>query len=167
MWSVASPSDVLAARDARQAIVDRAAARGVGVTVVVSANVPGAEKNRPGVGALVAATRARLAAAFDGAVIDPVAVDALGPWIVACVPGDAREAKRRAVAIEEAEPAARLADVDVYDREGRPVGRAEIGLAPRRCLLCDEPAVDCMRVGRHALPALIERVDALLANRHG
>jgi holo-ACP synthase CitX len=154
---------VLAARDARQAILDRAA--GAGVLVVVSTNVPGARKDRPGASELVARMGARVAEAFAGAAIERMSADALGPWLVARVAGDAREVKRIAVAIEEGDAAGRIADLDVVDRDGRLVGRAAIGLGPRRCLLCDEPAVDCMRIGRHAPAALIERVDALLTDR--
>ena len=76
--------------------------------------------------------------------------------------GRQRQAKRRCLTIEERDPAARLVDLDVYDRDGAQLGRAQLGLPTRRCLICGEAAVDCMREKRHPLEAIVARTDELL-----
>jgi phosphoribosyl-dephospho-CoA transferase len=39
----------------------------------------------------------------------------------------------------------------------------KLGLAPRRCLVCAEPALECIRVGRHTPEELEEAVRGLIA----
>ena len=50
----------------------------------------------------------------------------------------------------------------MYDPAGRQLDRAALGLAPRACLLCPAPAVECIRLGRHPLPEVLDRVRGLL-----
>ena len=38
-----------------------------------------------------------------------------------------------------------------------PIGREELGLEPRKCLLCDRPARECMRARSHSTEELLER----------
>ncbi len=64
--------------------------------------------------------------------------------------------------IEAENPSARLLDVDVYRPDGSQVDRASLGLPPRSCLLCAEPARECILLRRHSNPELLERVDSLL-----
>lgn len=77
-------------------------------------------------------------------------VTAMGPEALWLVEGDARDAKRLTVAIEERHPLGRLFDLDVETREGA-LGRASLGLGPRQCLVCGSPARECGRSQRHAL----------------
>lgn len=62
----------------------------------------------------------------------------------------AEEAKRRAVGIEETHMLGRLFDIDVILPDVRPLGRHDIGMSPRKCILCDNEARLCMRLRRHA-----------------
>ena len=38
-----------------------------------------------------------------------------------------------------------------------PIGREELGLGPRKCLLCDRPARECMRARSHSTEELLEK----------
>ncbi len=38
-----------------------------------------------------------------------------------------------------------------------PIGREELGLEPRKCLLCDRPARECMRARSHSTEELLEK----------
>lgn len=60
------------------------------------------------------------------------------------------EAKKIACRIEENHPLGRLFDLDVIDPTGTPVQRSAAGVAPRRCLLCDNEARYCMRNHTHS-----------------
>lgn len=42
------------------------------------------------------------------------------------------------------------------------VSRADIGLAPRRCLLCENEVRYCMRAKTHTTSELLERIEQLL-----
>ena len=62
--------------------------------------------------------------------------------------------KALAVALEDAHPLGRLFDLDVLGPDGEKRSRGELGLPPRRCLLCGRPAPVCARSRAHPLEAL-------------
>ena len=169
-------STALAARDAREAAVRQALAEQGAHSplsvVTISLNLPGSARHLPGCATLFAAGAAALEAAVgrEGAVLRSASAekrstnDALGPFGVWHAALDAPVVKRLGVALEHDVPGGRLLDVDVYDGDGRQVGRAAFGLPPRRCFLCAEPAHDCGRLARHAAEDLARVVQALLAH---
>lgn len=139
---------LLESREARQAIVDRAVGP-VGPLLIVAANLPGVDKSPPGLDAFwseaLRAIEARLPAASLQA-----GRDAMGPWALYRVSVVADTAKRTAADIEGALPGGRLLDLDVVCTDGRRLGRASLGLSPRPCLLCAQPAFECIRLKRHS-----------------
>lgn len=140
---------LLAARDARQALIERCGDGRVAV-LVVAANVPGADKRLPGVERLVDAAAEAVRSALPDAARAGGGEDALGPYAIFTSARPADAIKRAAVQIEEGLPSGRLLDIDVHAADGRQVDRASLGLPPRRCLVCDEPAADCIRTSRHS-----------------
>ncbi len=157
--------DFLDARDGRQRELERAlaAARGRGLAAVVTlgANLPGADKHRPGVARLA---RAGLAALRAHPGLEPFhqQSDLLGPFAVLLAAGPAEAAKGAALALEAGLAGGRLLDVDVYPADGTQLDRRALGLPPRTCFLCAEPAAACARAGRHPAGELLARADALL-----
>lgn len=157
-----SRREALRARDARQEAMDRWC--GLGTTVVaISLAVPGPAKLPPGAMKLWSWATSELRHAFPPAQRVHVSTDGLGPFELWTIPDDASIVKRRCVAVENARPAARLLDVDVYSPEGTPIDRASLQLPPRTCLCCGEPARDCVRARRHAPEDVVARALALLA----
>ena len=156
----------LETRDDRQRELERALAEagacGAASVLMVSANVPGDAKARPGLAELVHGALDRLEDAI-GLEVGLSRVDALGPFHLGHAPVAPEEAKQAALLIEAGTPAGRLLDLDLYRLDGVQLDRAALGLAPRTCLLCGEPAGACIRLRRHAPEALVARVDALLA----
>lgn len=63
---------------------------------------------------------------------------------------DARQIKMHCVRLEQDMPLGRLLDIDVTDENGTPIGRAELGLPPRKCFLCEKNAAECVASGRHS-----------------
>ena len=157
----------LAARDARQALLDLHRPPAGAALVAVALNLPGPAREPPGALELQAWALARLVGAFPAARPVHSEGDALGPVTLFLVGGDPREVKRGCLAIEEARPAARLVDHDVLGPDGVPVGRAALGRPPRPCLLCEAPAVECIRLGRHPRADVLARVQALLGDWSG
>ncbi len=153
----------LEARDARERELHRALAQrgGAASILFVGCNVPGPAKLRPGLSRLAQG-------ALDGLEV-PAAhsgFDALGPFHIAFSDGDPLRIKAAAVALEALTPSGRILDIDVYRPDGTQVDRASLGLPQRPCLLCDEPARECIRAGRHPQAELLAKVDALL-REHG
>jgi holo-ACP synthase CitX len=137
---------------------------GAGRTLVaLSLAVPGVAKAPPGAGALFAWAAREIGRAFPGAEQLDLRVDTLGPFALWSTETWPDAAKARCVSLEASRPAARLLDLDVYSPEGAPVDRASLLLLPRRCLCCDQPARDCIRLGAHGFPELAARARELLA----
>jgi len=154
---------LLAARDARQALLDAHRPAPGQALLAVSLNVPGPEKEPPGALELFAWAVARACVALPGVRPLHSQGDAAGPFALLAVAAPPGEAKRICLSIEAERPAARLLDLDVHGEDGRAVDRSALGLPPRACLLCGEPARECIRAARHPLADLQAKVRTLLA----
>jgi holo-ACP synthase len=161
--SAKSLPSLLAARDERQESLARVLRAGRPATVFLSLNIPGGEKTPAGARALFTSFLSQLALVFPGSSPAYQALDALGPYAIISVDGDAVDAKRRCIVLETGDPAARLVDLDVYSAAGVQIDRRSLGLPARRCLVCALPAVDCMRSGRHPLAEVVARSHELLS----
>jgi holo-ACP synthase CitX len=162
-----SGNEYLAARDARHervlAACRLARQRAEGVVIVVSVNVPGPEKNRPGLEGLVERGTAALGAPGIEGTLVFAGTDLLGPYRILIASGPAVRIKAAAIDLEDRLPGGRVLDVDVLAPDGEPVDRRTLGLAPRCCYACDRPARECILLERHSLAELLAAVDAHLA----
>lgn len=70
--------------------------------------------------------------------------------------------KQRTVQIEDSAPVARLFDMDVLDCTGQKLERNSLGFAPRKCLICDQPAHICGRSRAHSVVQLQHKTEELL-----
>ena len=77
--------------------------------------------------------------------------------------GQPLEVKKAAAELEDTHPLGRLMDLDVIGPEG-PIGRADIGLQERRCLICEKPARYCMRAGSHTHEELMAKIKQLVSS---
>ncbi len=129
--------------------------------VFASTNIPGRDKSPPGVAGLLWQAGDAIARSLPSDLLDR-GQDLLGPFAIFSVglPPDA--VKRTTIDIETSLPAGRLLDLDVYGPPGRQVDRAAIGAPARPCLVCDCPAVECIRLSRHPAEDLSAAVARLL-----
>lgn len=154
-------NSILAARDARQELLDGLFPTPFPATVMLSLNLPGAEKTGAHAERLFAwgeqelVSAMKVTPAFSGA-------DALGPFALYRTRLQATQVKRLGMALEAMHPAGRLLDLDVYDHAGRQVGRAELDIAPRSCLICLEPALACIHAKRHSTEELALKARAVI-----
>jgi triphosphoribosyl-dephospho-CoA synthase len=157
--------DFLAARDGRQRelnrILGQVRAEDAASLLSISANVPGCDKHRPGIARLLRGAMDSLQKSIGLKVLF-IRRDILGPFHIASSNQRPIDAKRTALLIEAEDPSSRLLDVDVYRPDGSQVDRAGLGLPPRPCLVCAEPARECILLRRHSDPELLVRVDSLL-----
>ena len=145
--------DILAARDARVARQQAMQAAG-GVLLSLTLVAPGAVKRSPLLDAIFAAALAALRPLVDDARARIEAVDDSGHHALYLLDGEARDWKTRMLALENRAPLSRLWDIDIIDRDGVAVSRRDLGLPPRRCLICDADAKTCARERRHSIAAL-------------
>ena len=156
--------ELLAAREAREALLAAVLREATAALVLISSAIPGPDKTPPGSAALFAWGLQELQQRLGNCRIMAEGDDVLGPYCIIAAAGDIHALKTTALDIETALPAACLLDLDVYSADGMRIGRAELGAPARRCLLCAEPAVDCIRLNRHPMERLLEHVGQLLSS---
>lgn len=94
------------------------------------------------------------------------------------VPLPATLVKKTCCQIEDSHPLGRLMDIDVITANVMPgpsttvmpgltghlLDRSAVGLPPRRCLLCEQPARYCMRAHTHSLEELLYKIEQMVAD---
>lgn len=163
MSSARLRNSIITARDRRQELLEVYLKRGYPATVFLSLNIPGTEKNPPGVESLLSRALRGFASAFPNAGNLTRSRDLLGPYAFISLNHEPACVKRRCIDMESAYPFARLIDFDIFNESGCQIGRAALGLPPRSCLVCDLPAVECIRLRRHTSGEVKGRADELLA----
>lgn len=83
------------------------------------------------------------------------------------VDGDPLAIKRAVSAAEDKDRLGRLFDIDVIRPDGEKVSREDLGLPPRTCLLCGQPAHACSRSRSHSVAELVEEIQRILAEKFG
>ena len=81
------------------------------------------------------------------------------------VDGDLLDVKKACCGIENGHPYGRLMDLDVLEPVGEsvmPVSRDRVGEPPRRCLVCDRPARECMRAHTHTFDEIVQTIDKII-----
>lgn len=159
-----SAINFLEARDSRQDALALQLGKGYSATIFLSLNIPGYEKTPPGTEALFLWVFTELANLFSGLVTLVEENDALGPYAIMGIDLEPQAVKKECIALESGHVYARLVDIDVYSADGRQIDRGSLGLPTRTCLLCAQPAVECIRAKRHSYEEVIARVHELLSN---
>lgn len=73
-----------------------------------------------------------------------------GPAFFISTKADAKKIKKICVEFEESIPGGRILDIDVMDSNGIPIGRSNINLPPRKCFVCENPAMICVSRKLHS-----------------
>lgn len=155
-------AELLATRDQREQRLRQISKHLRQPIVQLSLNIPGPNKLPPGAEQLFRWGLRQVLELLPMVESCSHGHDLLGPWTLLGTDLDAHRFKQQAVQLEAAIPAARLFDIDVYDREGQQLGRRELGLPPRPCLICKGPAVDCIRQQLHSEKQLKAKINVLL-----
>ena len=152
---------LLTARDQRQARLDALFPTPFPATLMLSLNLPGDRKSGERASRLFDWGEKALLAALP-VVLVAHGTDALGPFGLYRSTLNARQVKRLGIRLESGHPAGRLLDLDIFNHAGQSVDRSGLGLRPRSCLLCPEPALACIRAQRHSSEALQAVAEAVI-----
>lgn len=113
-------------------------------------NIPGPIKNDK---QLLYAFEAGLKQIEEAELIVDWRENTTGPEAILIYAKDADETKLDMIKIEEGFPLGRLFDLDVAGAD-----RKALDLAPRKCLICDEPAHVCSRSRKHGLEEVLNKI---------
>ena len=137
-------------------------ARGVSFLLQISLNIPGFPKDMPENGDVLSSA----ARVFEKKIREHPSVhvfisNGAGRAEILSFGGDALSAKASCMEIEEGHEWGRAIDADIITQNG-PLSRSSLGIEPRRCLLCGEPAKICARRRAHATRELRAEISRLL-----
>lgn len=152
---MATINTVLERREARVRLRARLQQEHPWPAVVFSLNIPGPEKTGDRYNLIHKAGERELEDLLSAGKMDVirrcVVYGACGREAFFIVRAGVRELKELCCRIEEENPLGRLFDMDVYDGNGTPLSRSDLGKPSRRCFLCSAPAAECARSRRHSL----------------
>lgn len=94
-------------------------------------------------------------------IIEEVSYNNSGPEYFGIIAKDAKELKAITVEIEDKHPLGRIYDFDLWEGMEHQLSREEMGMVPRKCLLCQEDAFICSRSRNHSLEELISRIEEM------
>ncbi|MCC5909073.1 MAG: citrate lyase holo-[acyl-carrier protein] synthase [Clostridiaceae bacterium] len=72
------------------------------------------------------------------------------------------EVKKKTIVIEEHHPLGRLFDVDVISLDGNSISRRDFDIEGRKCIVCNNSAVDCYVGKRHTGEELKSKIDEII-----
>lgn len=70
--------------------------------------------------------------------------------------------KKETIKIEDSHPLGRLFDIDVINIAGKSISRRDFGMSPRRCIICDNSAIECYIKKNHELEELRVKIDEII-----
>lgn len=154
---------ILASRDARQELQRTLIqARPDCALVVLTVVIPGPEKRIDDSLVVARAGVEALKKCFAGRTVSLLEKDLeTGYEAFLQVDCDPEEAKRLSMEIEETHFLGRLFDIDVIGADMVPLQRTDRGRRERKCLMCDNNARVCMRLGTHSVADLAARIHQL------
>lgn len=156
------PGELLLSREQRGNRLKELAGRYPDATLVsFTLNIPGPIKSNGAIDLVFRVGLALIQKALKEYQTVFEAHGSTGPEVVLAVALDGRQVKEAMVGLEEKDPLGRLFDIDVLV-QGRALGREDLGLPPRCCLICSRPARLCARAARHPLPELRAAMERLL-----
>lgn len=147
--------EVLAQREERMVAIEKVQAEYPKHAVIsYQLNVPGPIKNDA---QLLFAFEAGLQQIKDAQLIVDWRENVTGPEAILIHEDNAEATKRAMIQIENHFPLGRLFDLDVAG-----VDRKALAMAPRKCLICEEPAHVCSRSRKHGLEEVLEKIYVLI-----
>lgn len=87
-----------------------------------------------------------------------------GMEYLAVLNGEGKFIKEKMIGLEEESREGRLLDIDIYDKDFSQISRSSLGLAERKCIICDDLARTCIKKERHSINELEKKVREILKN---
>lgn len=160
-----SLEEVLASRELRQRRQQELLSLYDNTLVSFKLNIPGPVKYNPLIKKIfeegLKELHLKLNSLSINILIEKVFYEATGPEYLAMVDKEALEIKKITTDIEDTHPLGRVYDFDVWKGSEKQLSRRDMGLGPRRCFLCQEPAFVCARSRKHSLEEMLSHIETM------
>ncbi|MFH5835147.1 citrate lyase holo-[acyl-carrier protein] synthase [Proteiniclasticum sp. C24MP] len=124
-----------------------------GTLLTLRANFPGSEKRHEKADLAVTILYEEVRRQYNP-VHEEILQDAEGLIYLLLLKESPEDVKRKALSLEESHPLGRLIDMDVRDEE-KIWSRRDFSIPGRKCYLCEDLAVHCVRSQKHPLEDVI------------
>lgn len=152
-----TPEDIIIFRDEKIRQTEKLFLEGAPSVISIGAVIPGNVKNSRASGIIL-----KKALEITGNIIptEEIKEISLAGGRVFLIPfyGDVIKVKEKLTGIEENHPIGRLMDLDVMTPSGS-ISRKDVGLSPRKCLICSKDAHICGRNRSHSKNELFEEIN--------
>lgn len=152
-------NDILKAREWRFLLIKEMVASSHHPVALVKANIPGSDKNKS-----LAYLVVNL---FHKYLLDNYQISreqfyesSDGPFYLVEIVKLAKTLKMELIMVEDKHPLGRLVDFDVYEKIGN-ISRTHLKQEPRKCLICNLPAHQCIRSKAHQLIEIESKIDEI------
>lgn len=126
--------------------------------IVIKANIPGKTKNYPFATYLIKVFLNYLKNNYDFFITNFYeSLD--GSYFFCGIKGKDENIKNHLITIEETHELGRFIDLDYFVNESRSISRIDLNLPLRKCILCDNDAVYCIRTKRHSEKELLHHIE--------
>jgi len=98
-------------------------------------------------------------------------INAAGPYFIGCFKDDVYKIKHQTVILEDTHSLGRLFDIDIINYPYHKISRDLLQITRRRCIICQEEALICIREQKHSQKQLITTINKMVedykhATRH-
>ncbi|MBB6698119.1 citrate lyase holo-[acyl-carrier protein] synthase [Clostridium algidicarnis] len=153
--------DILVEREKRVSFQEELLDRFDKTLVFIRVNYPGIMKDNSTSQGIIMVMDKLLDAMFGSVnVFKLITITAEGPNITMILDKESLEVKKMCVEIEDNHPLGRCVDIDVYSGDDKKsISRKILGKAPRRCFICDENAMICVRSENHEFKDVVDYIE--------
>ena len=131
--------------------------------VTLKVNIVGNNKNIDGTKAILNYFHNRIEETFDVTSFEFINSFDGNYYMIELPRLDYIETKKKLIKLEESS-LGRLVDIDLFSDTKRSISRVDLGLEPRKCIVCGRLYNTCLRERAHTLEEVLEKTKALIKN---
>lgn len=151
--------NILAAKDAKQQKVNEFFSINPNDSLlIIKANIPGANKNFFFVNYILKVFLNNLKTTYSF-FIEKYYESFDGPYYFCGIKGKDEKIKKHLISIEQTHDLGRFIDLDYFTESKKSMTRVSFGLPLRKCILCDNDAIYCMRNKTHTTEQLLHYIE--------
>lgn len=126
--------------------------------IMIKANIPGDNKNFPYASYLIKLFFNSLRGTYSFFYTELFkSVD--GPYFLCGVKGKNKAIKKHLIKLEDTHQLGRYIDLDYFDNPVKSLSRVDLNIPLRKCILCDNEALVCIKRQSHALSDILNTIE--------
>ena len=161
-------NEILQARESRVAIQREIISEYNLPLISITLNIPGSKKDSLKIRKIyrecIRVVKIKLLKQRESTIVyERERLSAEGPEFFVVVDGfAAKTLKKMFIQVENEHPLGRLFDIDVISKDFSLVSRKDVNVPLRKCIICEDAAINCISMRKHKRDEIIKTVDNLI-----